>query len=321
MTGRPIILDCDPGHDDAVAIMLALGNEAIDLRAVTTVGGNQVIDKVTRNAQGVLAKLGREDIPVYRGAERPLLRKVETAGEIHGSTGLDGVTLPPVTAKLQKEHAVNAIIRMVMESEPGELTLVATGPLTNIALAVRMEPRIVSRVREIVIMGGGYHVGNWSAVAEFNVAVDPEAAAIVFDEDWELTMVGLDLTHQALATSAVEEKILALGTDLGSFFLGLMAFFRKAYQDNQGFDDPPVHDPCTLAYLIDPTIVQTKRVPVRVETHGELTTGMTVADFRDTVGKECHTQVATTLDADRFWDLVVDAVRRLSEHSVPTKEE
>ncbi|MBD3688915.1 nucleoside hydrolase [Nanchangia anserum] len=315
MSARSIILDCDPGHDDAVAIMLALGNDAIDLRAITTVGGNQVIDKVTYNAQAMLAACGREDVPVYRGASRPLLREVEVADEIHGETGLDGVELPQPSVELAPGHAVEAICRMVREAEPGELMLVATGPLTNLALAVRLEPSIVERVREVVIMGGGYHEGNWSAVAEFNIAVDPEAAAIVFAEKWPLTMVGLDLTHQALATSSVEEKMAALDTELSRIFLGLMAFFREAYRENQGFTDPPVHDPCTIAYLIDPSIVATRKAPVSVETRGELTCGMTVTDLRAPAPPECHTQVATHLDADRFWDLVIDAVRALGEET------
>lgn len=158
-----------------------------------------------------------------------------------------------------------------MNNEPGTITLVPTGPLTNIAMAVRMEPRIVERVKEVVLMGGGYHVGNWSAVAEFNIKVDPEAAHIVFNEAWPITMVGLDLTHQALCTPAVQRRIEGVGTDLAMFVSGLMDFFRKTYQDNQDFIDPPVHDPCTVAYLIDPSVVQTRRCPVDIEIHGELT--------------------------------------------------
>lgn len=309
---RSIILDCDPGHDDAVAIMLALGNPAIDLLGITTVGGNQTVEKITRNAQSVLAMCGHPEVPVRAGAHRPLLHRVEVAAEIHGESGLDGVDLPEPQAPVVPGHAAAWIAETVMASEPGTITLVATGPLTNLALAARLEPRIVERVREVVIMGGGYHEGNWTAMAEFNIWVDPEAAAIVFDEPWELTMVGLDLTHQALATAAVEEQVRQLGTELGEFFIGLMAFFRRTYKANQDFDDPPVHDPCTIAYLIDPSIVQTVAVPVRVETRGEHTTGMTVADFRAQADRSiCHTKVATTLDHERFWGLVIDALRAL----------
>ena len=172
---RKIILDSDPGHDDAVAILLAAGNPNIDLLSVTTVGGNQSLDKVTYNARAVLEKAHRTDIPVYAGCDRPLVRPQEVAASIHGQTGLDGVELPVPTRPLEDMHAVNFIVKTIMENEPGTITLVPTGPLTNIAMAVRMEPRIVERVKEVVLMGGGYHVGNWSAVAEFNIKIDPEA--------------------------------------------------------------------------------------------------------------------------------------------------
>ncbi|EPI46141.1 cytidine/uridine-specific hydrolase family protein, partial [Gardnerella vaginalis JCP8151A] len=228
-------------------------------------------------------------------------------------TGLDGVTLPKPTRPLDEGHAVNWIINTIMNSEPGTITLVPTGPLTNIAMAVRMEPRIVSRVKEVVLMGGGYHVGNWSAVAEFNIKVDPEAAHVVFNEDWPITMVGLDLTHQALCTPQVQAKIDAIGTPLSAFASGLMDFFRKAYQNNQDFIDPPVHDPCTVAYLIDNSVVQTRRCPLDVEIKGDLTLGMTVADLRgpEPSASECHTQVATKLDFNKFWDLIIDALKRI----------
>ena len=307
-----IILDCDPGHDDAVAIMLALGNPDIDLLGITTVGGNQTLEKITRNAQSVLVVCGREDVPIYAGAGTPIVHKVEVAEEIHGDSGLDGPELPEPTVPVEDGRAVDFIIDTIMNSEPGTITLVATGPLTNVAMAVRLEPKIAERAKEVVIMGGGYRGGNWTAAAEFNIWVDPEAAAIVFDESWPLTMVGLELTHQALATAEVEEKVAAIGSDLGEFFLGLMEFFRKTYQEHQGFDDPPVHDPCTIAYLIDPTIVETKKVPLVVELHGEHTVGMTLADFRAPAPADCRHQVATKLDHERFWDLVVDAIKALS---------
>lgn len=305
-----IILDCDPGHDDAMAIMLAVGNPKIDLVGVTTVGGNQSLEKVTYNARSVLEMAKATDIPVHAGCDRPLVHKQEVAASIHGETGLDGVELPVPTRPLDSGHAVNWIIDAIMASEPGTITLVPTGPLTNIAMAARMEPRIVDRVKEVVLMGGGYHVGNWSAVAEFNIKVDPEAAHIVFNEPWKLTMVGLDLTHQALCTPEVQHRIDAIGTDLSHFASGLMDFFRKTYQDNQDFIDPPVHDPCTVAYLIDPSVVSTRRCPLDVEIHGDLTLGMTVADLRgpEPSAEECHTQVAVKLDFDKFWDLIVDAI-------------
>lgn len=310
---RDIILDSDPGHDDAVAILLALGNTAINLLGVTTIGGNQSLDKVTYNARAVLEKAGATDIPVHAGCDRPLLRPLKVAASVHGDTGLDGVELPVPTRPLDDGHAVNWLIDTIMASEPKSITLVPTGPLTNIALAVRLEPRIVDRVREVVLMGGGYHVGNSTAVAEFNIQTDPEAAHIVFNEAWPVTMVGLDLTHQALCTPEVQQRIQSASDNLGPFVSGLMDFFRKAYAANQDFVDPPVHDPCTVAYLIDPSIVRTRRCPVDVETHDGLTLGMTVADLRgpEPSAEECHTQVATKLDFDGFWNLVEDAIRRL----------
>lgn len=306
-----IILDCDPGHDDAVAILLAAGNPNIDLLGVTTVGGNHTLEKVTRNAAQVLTVAGLTDVPLYAGATRPILREVETAEGIHGDTGMEihGFELPEPEVVVQDTHGVQFIIDTIMNEPAGTVTLVPTGPLTNIALAVRLEPRIVERVKEVVLMGGAYGTGNWTASAEFNIIVDPEAAHIVFNEQWPVVMVGLDLTHQALATKEVEEQFAALGTNVGDFVVGLFGAFRKNYQDAQGFDDPPVHDPCCVAYLIDPTVVETVKVPVDVETQGLLTTGRTVADFRSPVPADCHTSVATKLDAERFWDMVLDAVK------------
>ena len=313
MMQRKILLDCDPGHDDAVAMMLAWGNPSIELLGVTTVGGNQTLDKVTRNALSVATVVGMHDVPIAAGCRLPLVRPVEIAPDVHGDSGLDGVELPEPAVELDPRHGVDLISETIMSNEPGTVTLVPTGPLTNIAMAARKEPRIVERVQEVVLMGGGYHVGNWSPVAEFNIKVDPEAAHIVFNEKWPIVMVGLDLTHQALATDEVAERIAAVPGSGSQFTLGLFTFFRKAYQDAQGFEFPPVHDPCTLAYLIDPTIVETVKVPVDVELNGSLTTGMTVADFRAPAPEDCHTKVATRLDAPRFWGLVVDAIDRIQK--------
>ena len=329
---RKIILDCDPGHDDAVAILLAAGNPDIELLGLTTVGGNHTIDHVTRNAQQVLTVAGLRDVPVYRGVTRPLLNDVVTAEDIHGNTGMEthGFDLPEPAVEVGETGAVQWIVDTLMREEPGTVTLVPTGPLTNIALAARLEPRIVSRVREVVLMGGAYGAGNFSPSAEFNIAVDPEAAAIVFGEDWPVVMVGLDLTHQALATPAVQERFRDLGTPSGDFLAALVDAFRSNYKNAQGFDNPPVHDPCAVAYVIDPTVVETVSVPVSVELAGTLTRGRTVADLRafgaalasgvpgggaapeaSAADAACTTSVATRLDVDRFWDLVVDAVERL----------
>lgn len=308
-----IILDCDPGHDDAVAMLLAWGNPLIDLIAVTTVYGNQTIEKVTRNALAVAAVAGISGIPFARGSHRPLVRQVETAERIHGESGMDGPELAEPTIELDPRHAVDLIIDLVMSHEPGTITLVPTGALTNIAMAVRKEPRIASRVKEVVLMGGGYNVGNWSATSEFNIVIDPEAAHIVFNESWPLTMVGLDVTHQALATPDVVAAIAEIGTGPSRFVGELMEFFAHSYRDAQGFDHPPVHDPCAVAYVIDPTVLTVRKTPLDVELTGTITLGMTVADFRAPAPADCSTQVATAIDAPKFWSLVTEAVRALGD--------
>lgn len=309
ISARKIILDCDPGHDDAVALLLAHADPRIDLVAVTTIGGNQTLEKVTRNTLGILTLIGCTDVPVAAGCTRPLLRPVQVAAAIHGESGLDGVDLPEPGLELDPRHAVDLIIETVMAHEPGEITLVPTGPLTNIALALRKEPRIIERVREVVLMGGGVHAGNATAVAEFNIIVDPEAAAIVFEAGWPVVMVGLDLTHQALATADVARRVDQIDTATGRFVSQLIDAFGRAYKQVQGFDAPPVHDPCAVAYVIDPSIVATRRAPLVVELAGGHTTGMTVADLRGDEPADCATSVATTLDVDRFWELVLDAIR------------
>ncbi|RCG24831.1 nucleoside hydrolase [Streptomyces diacarni] len=310
---RKIILDCDPGHDDAIAMLLAHGNPDVELVAVTTVVGNQTLEKVTRNALSVARIAGITGVPFAAGCPRPLVRNVETALEIHGESGLDGPLLPEPRLELDRRHAVDLIIDTVMAHEPGEITLVPTAGLTNIALAVRKEPRIASRVREVVLMGGGYHQGNWSAVAEFNIIIDPEAAHIVFNESWPVTMVGLDLTHQALATPDVVERIAGVGTRPARFVGELLDFFGATYREAQGFAHPPVHDPCAVAYVIDPDVMTVRKAPVDIELSGGLTLGMTVTDLRAPAPDDCHTQVAVELDRDRFWGLVVDALERIGD--------
>lgn len=307
-----IILDCDPGHDDAVALLLAHADPRIDLLAVTTIGGNQTLEKVTRNALGILTLIGATDVPVAAGCTRPLLREMRVAAHIHGESGLDGVDLPAPTIALDRRHAVDVIVDTVMAHPPGEVRLVATGPLTNLALAARKEPAIVERVREVVLMGGGVHVGNATPVAEFNVLVDPEAAQIVFGAGWPVVMIGLDVTHEALATTAVAERIAQFDSPAAGLVGQLIAAFGRAYREVQGFDAPPVHDPCAVAYVIDPSIVSTRRAPLVVELRGEHTSGMTVADLRGDEPADCPTRVGLGLDVERFWDLVTDAVRRLS---------
>ena len=310
---RKIILDCDPGHDDAIAMLLAHGSPQIELVAVTTVVGNQTLEKVTRNALAVATVAGIRGIPFAAGCPRPLIRQIQFAADIHGESGLDGPDLPEPTVPLDRRHAVDLIIDTVLAHEPGEITLVPTAGLTNIALAVRKEPRLAELVREVVLMGGGYHTGNRTPVAEFNIGIDPEAAHIVFNESWPVVMVGLDLTHQALATPEVVDAIAAVGTTTSKMVIDILDFFRTAYARVQGFSSPPVHDPCAVAYLIEPDVVKVRAAPVDIELRGALTTGMTVTDLRGPAPAGCTTSVATELDHARFWALVVDALERIGE--------
>ncbi|HEX5120498.1 MAG TPA: nucleoside hydrolase [Pseudonocardiaceae bacterium] len=301
---RRIVLDCDPGHDDAVALLLAHGNPEVELVAVTTVAGNQTLDKVTWNARSVATLAGITGVPIAAGCDRPLVRDLTVAAHIHGVSGLDGTRLPEPTAELDPRHAVDVIIESIMAADPGEITLVPTAPLTNIAMAMRREPRIVPRVREVVLMGGSCTRGNITPAAEFNVAVDPEAAAAVFAGEWPVTMVGLDLTHQALTTADVLARIAAIGTPVATAVVELLTFYRRSYQADQRMSDPPMHDPCAVARVIAPDVMAVRDAFVAVETQGRWTSGMTVTDF----GRTPNTLVATTLDVPRFWDLVIDAL-------------
>ena len=310
---RSIILDCDPGHDDAIAMLVAAGSPEIRLAAVTTVAGNADLDNVTRNALSVARIAGISGVPFAAGSPRPLVRPAAFAPSNHGESGLAGPELPPPAFALDTRHAVQVIIDTVMAAERGALTLVPTGPLTNIALAARLEPRIVPRVREVVLMGGAVRGGNWSATAEFNIVTDPEAAHIVFNAGWPVTMVGLDATHQALATDGVRRRIAAVGTAPAAFVGELLDFFGETYRREQGFSSPPVHDACAVGFVIDPSVLTVMAAPLDVELTGRLTVGMTVADLRSPAPDGCRTQVAVGIDADRFWDLVVDALERIGD--------
>jgi purine nucleosidase len=307
---RKIILDCDPGQDDTIAILLAHGSPEIDLRAITTVAGNQTLDRTTLNARRVATVAGIRGVPIAAGCDRPLLRELVTAGEIHGASGLDGPTFGEPAVPLEGTHAVDLIVDLVMGS-PGDLTLVPTGPLTNVAMALRREPRIAERVKEVVLMGGSYTRGNITPAAEFNILVDPEAAAIVFEAGWPLTMVGLDLTHQARATPEVTERIAAVGTPLSAIVLQMLEFYGRAYRTAERLGHPPVHDPCTIARIIRPDVVECVDAFVAVETQGRWTSGMTVTEFRADRGRAFNAKVATKLDFQGFWDLVIDALARI----------
>lgn len=308
---KKIILDCDPGHDDAIAMMLAYANPEIDLVAVTTVAGNQTLTKVTNNARSIATLIGMKDVPIAAGCDRPLVNEINVADEIHGDSGIDGTELPKPEVPLQDIHAVDLIIETIMNNPEKTITLVPTGALTNIAMAARREPRIVDRVKEVVLMGGGYLESNYSAAAEFNIFVDPEAARVVFNAGWKLTMVGLDVTHKALATPDVLEEMEKINTVPSIKVKELMTFFQKMYKESQDFDYPPVHDPVTVAYLIDSSVMEVVKAPIDIELHGELTRGMTVVDFNHIVASDCVTYVGVGLDKQKFWDLVYDALRKI----------
>ena len=309
-----IILDCDPGHDDALAMLLAAGDSRVELVAVTTCAGNQTVEKVTRNALSVAAIAGI-DVPVAAGAQFPLVRPQMVAPDIHGDSGLDGPVLPAVKREPEAAHAVDVIIDEVMAAPVGTITLVPTGPLTNIALAMAKEPQIVGRVKRVVLMGGAYTRGNRTPAAEFNIIADPEAAQAVFAGAWPVTMVGLDLTHQALATPEVVERIRAIGSELSDFVVEVLKFFGTTYLEHQGFASPPVHDLCCVAWVADPGVFTTRSAFVAVELTGTWTTGMTVTDFTDLLGQTHNTDVAIELDTELLWDMTIDAIRTLSQEA------
>src|SRR5699024_954832 len=305
---KKVILDCDPGHDDAIAMILAASKVSnLEIEAITTVAGNVEVEKNTLNALKVCDIIGLDDVPVAQGAEGPLVKTREIAEEIHGETGLDGPELPKIpTKKAIDKHAVDVIIEKVLNTDE-PITLVPTGPLTNIAMAMNKEPKIIPKIKEIVLMGGGTF-GNWTPAAEFNIWVDAEAAKVVFNSGVPIAMFGLDVTHQAIATDEIVEKLSNIDNSVAHFVVELLKFFAKTYKDVFGFSGPPIHDACTVAYLIDPSIFQLKHVHVDVETKGELSYGMTVVDTLRTTGKEPNVHFADQLDFDKFWDLMTRAL-------------
>ncbi|HEY2507816.1 MAG TPA: nucleoside hydrolase [Streptosporangiaceae bacterium] len=319
-----IILDCDPGVDDALAIVFAVGSPEIELLGVTTVAGNVGLDKTTGNALRLREFLGA-GWPVTAGSAVPLLRPPMHGEDVHGASGLGRAVLPPAQAGPQTGHGVDFIIDMVL-SAPGEITLVATGPLTNVALALRREPRLPSLVRDFVIMGGSSARGNVTPAAEFNIAVDPDAAAIVFSAGWTVTMIGLDVTLQARANQAIRDRLATLGrlaADLllpclagytdGALAEGALAEGTVAEAAAPGRADPAVHDVCAVAHVARAGLLGCDAARVEVETMGRWTTGMTVTDFRAPVATR-NALVATTIDVPAFWDTVFDAYSHVARN-------
>jgi len=302
-----IILDCDPGHDDAVALLLAARHPAIDLLAVTTVAGNQSVDKTTSNALKVLSLANLRHIPVARGMDRPLVRPAKHAPDIHGISGMDGPSVPEPDCEPLATHAVDLLIELLLNSD-GDITLVPTGPLTNIAAAMRKQPAILPKIKAISLMGGAIGLGNVTPKAEFNIYADPEAAALVFASGRPLTVSTLEVTHQALATEEVVARLRSARRRVASFVADLLVFFAETYRTVFGFTAPPLHDPCAVAAVIEPDILKADMMHVEIETSGTWTTGSMVCDVHNVLGLPANARVGYGLEVERFWEMVLETI-------------
>jgi len=299
----PILLDCDPGHDDAIALLLALASPEVELLGVTTVAGNQTVEKTTANAIRILELVGREDVPVARGADRPLVREPFVAAYVHGESGLDGPDLPPPRG----EPVATPAVEFLAERVAGR-TLVATGPLTNVALLLALHPD--AQPDRIVLMGGAIAEGNVTPAAEFNIWADPEAAHRVFRSGLDVTMVGLDVTHQALVTPRHAAELRAAGR-VGSVVADLLAFYDRFHREVYGFDGSPIHDAVALAYAFRPELLETKKLNVEVDCESELCRGRTVVDLWRRSGREPNVHVAVGIDAEGFIALLLARIASL----------
>lgn len=310
---RKIIIDTDPGQDDAVAILLALASpEDLEVLAITAVAGNVPLPLTAVNSLKMVELAGRREVPVYAGCDRPMERPLITAEYVHGKTGLDGADLPdPVTA-LAAGHAVDRIIELVMSHEPGTLTLCPLGPLTNIGSALARAPEIAPRLREIVLMGGGFFEGgNTTPTAEFNIYVDPQAADLVFRCGVPLTVMSLDVTHRALMLPRHLDRFGRMGTPLGNAVYGLLTFYERYDVEKYGMEGGPLHDPCVIAYLLRPELFGGRQINVEVEVQSELTMGMTVADWWGMTDRPRNAHWIRRIDSDGFFDLLVERLARL----------
>ncbi|MEL7256526.1 MAG: nucleoside hydrolase [Pseudomonadota bacterium] len=313
MNARKIIIDTDPGQDDAVAILLALASpDEVELLGITCVAGNVPLDLTTRNARIVCELADRREVKVFAGCDRPMGRKLVTAENVHGKTGLDGPTLPEPQMALQDMHAVDFIVETLRTEPAGSVTLVPIGPLTNIATAFKTAPDIIEKVQEIVLMGGAYfEVGNVTPAAEFNIYVDPQAAEVVFGSGVPLTVMPLDVTHQVLVTQERNAAIRALGTPVAEAVAQMTEFFERYDREKYGSEGAPLHDPCTIAYLIRPDLFSGRHVNVEIETTSELTLGMTVADWWGVTDRAPNAQFMGSVDADGFFSLLTERLARL----------
>lgn len=307
MSALPIILDCDPGHDDALAILLALARPEIDLLAITTVAGNATLHDTTRNALSVLTLADRTDVPVAAGADRPLRRPLRVATEVHGQSGLAGATLPAPGVTARTEGAAELTASTIRASAT-PITLVATGPLTNIALFLAAYPELQSGIAHICLMGGAIGEGNTTASAEFNIWMDPDAASRVFESGVPVTMIGLDVTHQAVVPLVVTDRLAELGTQTGQIFADLFRYFAIFHRQRYGWDGSPIHDAVAIAHLVERGVVRTERYRVDVEVTSELTRGRTVVDREGMSGLPTNADVGIAINRERFIQLILDAV-------------
>ncbi|MER8590819.1 nucleoside hydrolase [Mesorhizobium sp. M1182] len=309
---RRIIIDTDPGQDDAVAILLALGSAELEIVGITAVAGNVPLKLTEKNARKICELAGRPDVKVYAGAIRPLARELVTAEEVHGKTGLNGPQLPEPKMKLQDEYAVDFIVETLMNEESGTITLCALGPLTNVALALIREPKIAPRIKEIVLMGGGFFEGgNVTPTAEFNIYVDPHAADVVFKSGIPIVMMPLDVTHKALTTAKRTKAFRKLGTRVGTATANMLEFFERFDEEKYGTDGGPLHDPCVIAYLLKPKLFKGRNCNVSVETASELTMGMTVIDWWGVTKRPKNAMVMRDIDHDAFFALLLERLGRL----------
>jgi pyrimidine-specific ribonucleoside hydrolase len=304
----PFILDCDPGHDDALALVVGLARPELRLLAVTTVAGNAGLPETTRNALRVLTLLGRTHIPVAAGASGPLMRPLHVADDVHGASGLEGADLPEPAFAVRPEGAIE-LLRSTLEGAAEPVTIVAVGPLTNIALLIRTHPELLDRIASIRVMGGAITEGNTTASAEFNIWQDPEAARIVFDCGRPVTLMTLDTTHQALFTMADVDRLEGLGTHAAAVFANLLRFFARFHAQRYGWDGAPIHDAVSVAHLAVPSLVRTEPYRVDVETRSELTRGRTVVDLHAQTGHQPNVDVGREIDRAGFIELLIDAVR------------
>ncbi len=312
MTPRPIVIDTDPGQDDALAILLALASPELSVLGITAVAGNVPLHRSESNARRICELAGRRDTKVFAGCARPMVGELITAEEVHGATGIDGHDFPDPTMELEPSHGVDWMIETLMAAGEREITLCALGPLTNVAMAMVMEPRILSKIQEIVMMGGGFAGGgNVTPAAEFNIRVDPHAAHVVFTSGCKLTLIPLDVTHQALTTPARLERFAAMATPVGRACHGMLSFYRRHDINKYGTDGGPLHDPCVIAYLLAPEIFDGKHVAVEVEFSSEKTMGMTLADWWGVTGTPPNCTVMNAIDDEAFYNLLIERIARL----------